>query len=195
MPGALQSHVPPGSGRALDLGGGPGTHRAFLGELGYEYVNIDFIPVGRNSIRGDAHRLPFRDGAFDVVVSDNTLEHFRHPDRAVAEARRVLRPNGRFVIAVPFMHPFHGTDYWRYTPLGLDALLGDAGFRIVSLEAPTWVASVVAVAVREILDRLGLRWLGVKVRSAGMWLDLRFVRFQGTGHAFAEVYVLVAIPS
>jgi SAM-dependent methyltransferase len=165
-----------------------------LSELGYDYINIDLIPVGRNSTRGDAHRLPFCDNAFDIVVSDNSLEHFRDPCRAVAEARRVLSTDGRFVIAVPFMHPFHGNDYWRYTPLGLEALLGDAGFRIVSLEAPEWILSVIALAVTEILKRVGLRRLGLALRDAARRLDQRLVRFQGTSRSFAQQYVVVALP-
>ncbi|MBN1826910.1 MAG: methyltransferase domain-containing protein [Candidatus Eisenbacteria bacterium] len=52
---------------------------------------------------GDALRLPFRDGAFDVVYSCSTLDHF--PERAallrgIAEAARVLRPGGRLIVAL-----------------------------------------------------------------------------------------------
>ncbi|HYG90800.1 MAG TPA: methyltransferase domain-containing protein [Azospirillum sp.] len=42
----------------------------------------------------DARALPFEDGAFDVVVFDSTLSHVPAPERAVAEAFRVLRPSG-----------------------------------------------------------------------------------------------------
>jgi len=43
----------------------------------------------------DARSLPFEDESFDVVVFDSTLTHVPGPDRAVAEAFRVLRPLGR----------------------------------------------------------------------------------------------------
>jgi ubiquinone/menaquinone biosynthesis C-methylase UbiE len=42
----------------------------------------------------DGRSLPFDDGAFDVVVFDSTLSHVPEPERALAEAFRVLRPNG-----------------------------------------------------------------------------------------------------
>jgi SAM-dependent methyltransferase len=54
----------------------------------------------------DASRgLPFRDGAFDVVVCEQVLEHLHGPERLVAEAARVLRPGGLFVAGVPTFPP------------------------------------------------------------------------------------------
>jgi ubiquinone/menaquinone biosynthesis C-methylase UbiE len=46
------------------------------------------------SREGDARSLPFEDEAFDVVVFDSTLSHVPGPERALAEAFRVLRPGG-----------------------------------------------------------------------------------------------------
>jgi SAM-dependent methyltransferase len=45
--------------------------------------------------------LPFDESSFDVVVAGELLEHLRDPRRLVAEARRVLRPDGSFVASVP----------------------------------------------------------------------------------------------
>jgi ubiquinone/menaquinone biosynthesis C-methylase UbiE len=42
----------------------------------------------------DGRSLPFDDAAFDVVVFDSTLSHVPEPERALAEACRVLRPGG-----------------------------------------------------------------------------------------------------
>jgi ubiquinone/menaquinone biosynthesis C-methylase UbiE len=43
----------------------------------------------------DARALPFAGGRFDAVVFDSTLSHVPEPERALAEAHRVLRPGGR----------------------------------------------------------------------------------------------------
>ena len=42
----------------------------------------------------DGRSLPFDDRSFDVVVFDSTLSHVPEPERALAEAHRVLRPLG-----------------------------------------------------------------------------------------------------
>ena len=44
-----------------------------------------------------AEQLPFPDGAFDAVVTADTLEHVEDVEQVVAEAARVLRPGGCFV--------------------------------------------------------------------------------------------------
>jgi SAM-dependent methyltransferase len=52
-------------------------------------------------VKGDAYRLPFPDGAFDVVICSEVLEHLPDYPRAVAEIRRVLKPGGRLCVSVP----------------------------------------------------------------------------------------------
>jgi len=56
-------------------------------ELAADLSNVSFDEA-------DARSLPFEDEAFDVVVFDSTLSHVPGPERALAEAIRVLRPAG-----------------------------------------------------------------------------------------------------
>ena len=44
----------------------------------------------------DAQEVTFPDGAFDIVIASHMLYHVPDRDRAIAEARRVLRPGGAF---------------------------------------------------------------------------------------------------
>jgi SAM-dependent methyltransferase len=46
----------------------------------------------------DAHALPFQDGAFDIVTCRRAAHHFSVVAQALLEMRRVLRPDGRFVL-------------------------------------------------------------------------------------------------
>lgn len=48
---------------------------------------------------GDVEDLPFSDGSFDLVVSRYSAHHWPHPQKALAEFRRVLRPGGRVVLS------------------------------------------------------------------------------------------------
>jgi SAM-dependent methyltransferase len=52
-------------------------------------------------VRGDATRLPFRDGTFAAVTALYMLYHLADPEQMIAEAHRVLRQGGLLVIAAP----------------------------------------------------------------------------------------------
>ena len=96
--------------KALDLCCGQGNVSEALLSRGCEVVGIDFSPAmlafarGRASnatfIEADAQELPFDDAEFDVVVSNLGICHVPDQPRAVAEARRVLRPTGKFAMTV-----------------------------------------------------------------------------------------------
>ena len=48
--------------------------------------------------RGDIERVPIDDASMDIVLLSQALHHAEHPERAVAEAHRILRPGGRLVV-------------------------------------------------------------------------------------------------
>ncbi|WP_344657302.1 class I SAM-dependent methyltransferase [Catenulispora subtropica] len=99
----------------LDVGPGTGS---FLGRLAgrdapltaldhsAEAASACAAVPGVRAVRGDAQRLPFADGSFDVVTARHMLYHLDDPGSAVAEARRVLRPGGRFAAAVNRESPY-----------------------------------------------------------------------------------------
>jgi ubiquinone/menaquinone biosynthesis C-methylase UbiE len=49
--------------------------------------------------QGDVEALPFAAAAFDVIVSRYSAHHWPHPQRALGEFRRLLRPGGRFLLS------------------------------------------------------------------------------------------------
>jgi SAM-dependent methyltransferase len=97
---------------------------------GLEYVGTD-IRAGPGVDRiEDAQDLSFEDGSFRTVLVFDTLEHLPRPGDAAGEARRVLRDDGLVVVSVPCSYRLHGfpSDFWRFSPSGLHALLRGAGF-------------------------------------------------------------------
>lgn len=50
---------------------------------------------------GDAERLPFEDGAFDIVWSSGSIEYWPRPVETLTEMRRVCRPGGQVLVVGP----------------------------------------------------------------------------------------------
>ena len=101
--------------RVLDIAAGTGDlTRAFARRVGpscvvmHTYINEAMLREGRDrlvdeglvvpSVTCDAERLPFRDGAFDLVTVAFGLRNMTHKARALAEMRRVLRDGGRLLV-------------------------------------------------------------------------------------------------
>lgn len=100
--------------------------------------------------------LPFEEGSFDGVVSDQVLEHVEgSPQRAIDECFRVTRPGGFAVHATCFVNPIHYEpgDFWRFTPDAL-RLLVEPHDEV--LEADGWGSPLVWPVVW-----LGLRFVPV----------------------------------
>jgi Methyltransferase domain len=51
----------------------------------------------------DIQNLPFEDGSYDLVFASHVLEHIRDDRQAIKEIRRILRPGGSAVLAVPIV--------------------------------------------------------------------------------------------
>jgi SAM-dependent methyltransferase len=130
------------NGVVLDIGCG-GFRRKFDLPADVRYFGLDISPRASH-VRGDGHRLPFADGSADWVLLVAVLEHVEFPERVLAETMRVLKPDGRVYVAVPFLQMEHAKeDYWRWTVQGLPRVLNDAGLTI--LEGGANGGSLVAV--------------------------------------------------
>src|SRR5258708_21486933 len=85
--------------------------------------------------KGDLEALPIRDGAVDLAFFSQALHHARHPDRAVAEAHRVLNPGGRIVVLDLLRHTYEEArelyaDLWLgFTQVEFRRFLRGSGFR------------------------------------------------------------------
>ena len=97
---------------ALDAGCGTGFLSLEMAARGHRVTGVDFAPAMIAAARrkaamqgldihfekGDAEALPFPPGSFDLVISRHVLWTLPHPEAAIDEWKRVLRPGGRLAI-------------------------------------------------------------------------------------------------
>src|SRR5436190_15587858 len=99
--GVAERLVAEGARSVLDVGAGEGALGHLLLGRGVRWVGLDLSATllagsPRPVVRADATLLPFPDASFDAVTALYMLYHLPEPERAVAEAYRVLRPGGLF---------------------------------------------------------------------------------------------------
>ena len=108
MVGMVEAVSPKDGQEVLDLCCGHGAMTSALCERGCNVTGLDFSAAMLAHAKhrapkaqfrqGDAQDLPFDDASFDVVMSNCGIMHLPDQPRALAEARRVLRPSGTFAM-------------------------------------------------------------------------------------------------
>lgn len=141
--------------RIADLGAGEGVISQLLARNA-EFVHaIDNSPkmvefgkklAEQHGIRnleyklGDLESVPLADASVDIALLSQALHHAPHPDKALAEAHRILKPGGRIAILDLKKHNFEKArelyhDYWLgFSENALADMLAKAGFKNGSVE-------------------------------------------------------------
>jgi ubiquinone/menaquinone biosynthesis C-methylase UbiE len=124
----LERYVPsfqPAGARVLDIGCGDAGVLIAFAERGSVCagIELDEKSLERGRLRAEEHgvavdlrkgvaeALPWEDGAFDLVILDNVLEHVRDRPLTLREIHRVLKPNGLLYMVTP--KPFALYSLWN----------------------------------------------------------------------------------
>ncbi len=194
---------------------------AFLTDLaGRLVVGMDVSPAiagraqqrdaGRHAayVAADVRRLPFADGAFSLIVSPSTLDHFADPadlGRSLRELARALAPAGRLIVTLdnrqnvfdPLLRLVHRlglVPYYigrSYTVAGLRAELEAAGLTVQETTAILHHPRLAATGAVAIANRLGWPPLIRLVRRALTWAQrLEGARWQYRTGCFVAAWAI-----
>jgi ArsR family transcriptional regulator len=132
-----------------DLGAGEGSFALLLSQRAARVIAVDssarMIEVGREQAarhgvknveyrQGDMEEVPIGAGEVDLVFFSQSLHHALHPERALAEAARILAPGGRVVVLDLLKHRFeearemYADEWLGFSEAELEAMLENAGF-------------------------------------------------------------------
>jgi ArsR family transcriptional regulator len=133
-----------------DLGAGEGTFSQLLARRAKKVIAVDnsekMVAYGAelahkhgvNNLEyrlGDIEEIPIRTGTVDLAFFSQALHHAQHPQRAVAEAYRILKPGGRIIVLDLLRHNYQEArelyaDVWLgFTEAEVFRFLSDAGFQ------------------------------------------------------------------
>jgi ArsR family transcriptional regulator len=132
-----------------DLGAGDGSFSLLLAQNAAKVIAVDssakMIEFARDQARrhhlknldyrlGDMEELPIDDESVDLVFFSQSLHHALHPQHAIAEAARILRPTGRVAILDLAKHRFeeardmYADEWLGFSEAELESMLQRAGF-------------------------------------------------------------------
>jgi ArsR family transcriptional regulator len=132
-----------------DLGAGEGSFALLLSQRAVRVIAVDnsarMIEVGREQAarhgirnidfrQGDMEEVPIGAGEVDLVFFSQSLHHALHPERALAEAARILGDGGRVVVLDLLKHRFeeareiYADEWLGFSEAELEAMLESAGF-------------------------------------------------------------------
>lgn len=187
-------------GRLLDCGCGDVPYYGMYRDLVSETLCIDWGEGvhGREHVDREVdlnQDLPLPSASFDTVLLADVLEHIRAPERLMSELARVLAPQGKLLMMVPFFYQVHEPphDYYRYTRFALERMCHQAGLEVVELTPYGGYPDVLLDLLNKGLAKLGpichafLATTTFTVRSP--WVE-RWRR--STGERFPLGYCVVA---
>ena len=119
----------------LDVGAGHGVLCYLLKKEGRNPTGVDITKAsvdfctdkipGVKFIMSEVEKLPFQDDMFDIVASNQMIEHLPKPELAIKEMIRVCKPNGKLLITTPIkdymggreVGHLHSFDYYNILEL------------------------------------------------------------------------------
>jgi len=168
----IKLHV---KGNLLDLGCG----KVPLYESYKQYISDNTCTDWGNSVHKNSYldlehdlntTLPFADGQFDTIILSDVLEHIYQPLLLWREMHRVLKPQGKILMNIPFYYWLHEVpfDYYRYTEHTLRRFAEETNSTVHVLKPVGGVAEIWG-------DLMGKMLIRVPVVGKGLCIFTQFM--------------------
>ncbi|MBM3281245.1 MAG: methyltransferase domain-containing protein [Candidatus Harrisonbacteria bacterium] len=136
--------------RMLDAGAGFKRYEGFFKHAIYE--STDFEDIFNKDFKNkhtfvcSLDNIPVADNTYDAIINNQVLEHVKYPKKVLEELFRILKPGGKIFVTVPQISHVHGAPYnfFFFTNFGLELLLKETGFRIISIKPRGGIFFVIA---------------------------------------------------
>jgi SAM-dependent methyltransferase len=123
-------------GTVIDVGCGERPYEPFYFSHLEKMIGCDFDGKrGPVDFECSADNIPMPNESVDGVLCTEVLEHVPEPLAVWREFHRLLRPQGKVLLATPMYWPSHEEpyDFYRYPQFGLRRLAKESGFEILGL--------------------------------------------------------------
>lgn len=151
--------------KILDIGCGTGETLSYLKSIKPQSklygvdpdpIAIGFSKIGnRGTIRkSSAEKLPFKSDYFHVVMFLDVLEHVKNQNKALQEAKRVLKPGGLIIITAPALkfiwsdHDIKQDHYRRYSRPEIKSLTEQVGMSLAFINYFNFLLSIPIICIR-----------------------------------------------
>ncbi len=132
------------AGKVLIVGVMGGRDYFLFANLGFEVTAVDLGPqpdIEPITFANIEDALPFDDESFDGVLIGEVLEHLRDDVRALENIRRVLKPDGKLMVSLPFFNDWEEGHMRIHSPESGRRLIKMGGFEVLDfLERPAILA-------------------------------------------------------
>jgi SAM-dependent methyltransferase len=149
-------------GNLLDFGCGKKPYERLFAD-NVDYIGLDLEPLdsrptnNKADVYFDGVTIPFPKSNFDQILCTEVLEHVFDINLTLKEMNRVLKPNGRLLLTIPFMFGEHEKpyDFGRYTSYGITHLLKQNGFEVESIrKSPNALLTILQLSITSLFDFL-----------------------------------------
>ena len=139
------------TGNLLDIGSGTGDFLAAAMNKGWKVTGAEPNPKAREAAKGKGVNMfesttLLPDHSYDIITMWHVLEHVPDPKSQILELKRLLKPNGRIIIAVPNFHSYDAKHYgkywaafdvprhlWHFSRKSIANLFAEQGFEVVNV--------------------------------------------------------------